>query len=73
MLRTLHTKLVICITSMFLVVLNSNLKQSSTFSVSDLVKWHWVQLGYMGQVMRKCVLWHMRPTKAEVSLRIRAV
>ena len=56
MLRTLHTKLVICITSMFLVVLNSNLKQSSTFSVSDLVKWHWVQSLYGPGHAKMCLM-----------------
>ena len=27
----------------------------------------------LGQVMQKCVLWHMRTTKVQISLRIRAV
>ena len=32
-----------------------------------------VDADYMDQVMRKCVLWHMRTTKVQISLRIRAV
>ena len=34
---------------------------------------HETQRLKMGQVMRKCVLCHMRTTKAQISLRIRAV
>ena len=37
------------------------------FLCSDL------EMSHMGQVMRKCVLWHMRTTKAQISIRIRAV
>ena len=32
-----------------------------------------VILLYLSQVMRKCVLCHMRTTKVQISLRIRAV
>ena len=50
----------------FLVTrLNPTLHTSSSRSLSSTI--------YLSWAMRKCVLWHMRTTKTQISLRIRAV
>ena len=41
--------------------------------MNNLFHYHIYSVTYLSRAMRKCVLCHMRTTKAQISLRIRAV